>query len=184
MTQNAQKVSNYLVKYYNIAQCQMPTQVLLKNPYINLEQSFATWVAHSLFFYSRKIMLFIQTIHNFWRKCSLKLISCINMMKASFLEDPWSSTYSFLTTKFCLDNLYSTPISQPLDATLHKVCMCYSDTFLNHTQIIFNRCVVRWESNNKHQKSTCMKKIGLCLHILLTTPHSIVNTIEKLYIFN
>lgn len=31
-------------------------------------------------------------------------------------------------------------------------------------------------SKNKHHEDTCLKKIGICLQISLTTPHAIVNT--------
>ena len=36
---------------------------------------------------------------------------------------------------------------------------------------------------NKQHKDTCLEASGLCLHILLTTPHSTVNTIERTYVF-
>ena len=35
----------------------------------------------------------------------------------------------------------------------------------------------KWGSKSKHHKDTCLKEIGLHLQILVTTPHSIVNTI-------
>ena len=47
--------------------------------------------------------------------------------------------------------------------------------FLNRTPI-FDWCVpLRWRSKNKHDKDTCSEEIALCLQILLTTPHSVVN---------
>ena len=65
----------------------------------------------------------------------------------------------------------------------HKVRRCYSVNFLNWRPI-FDWCVVRWASKNKHHKHTCSKEIGLHLQILLSIPHSIVNTLERTYVFN
>ena len=50
-------------------------------------------------------------------------------------------------------------------------------TFLNGTPT-FDCCVIRWGSKNKHHKNTCLKRSGLYLQILLTTPHSTMTTIE------
>lgn len=45
--------------------------------------------------------------------------------------------------------------------------------------------MVRWGSKFKHHKITYLKvEIGLCLQILLTNSHSIMNTIKKAYVFN
>ena len=62
----------------------------------------------------------------------------------------------------------------------------YADVFrllflIEH--LIFDRCVVQRGSKNKHHEHTCSKEIGH-LQILLTSPHSIVNAIERTYVSN
>ena len=48
-------------------------------------------------------------------------------------------------------------------------------TFLNHT-LIFDSAMIRWRSKNKHHTYTswCLKKNGLHLQVLLTTPYFII----------
>ena len=78
-----------------------------------------------------------------------------------------------------------------IQSTLHakapeiQVCSSSSITvlFLDSTPI-FTWCLARWGSRNKHHKSTCSKEIGRCLLILITTLHSIVNTIGRTYVFS
>ena len=63
---------------------------------------------------------------------------------------------------------------------------CYSITFLNWTPI-FDWCVSRWGSKNKHHKGICFKEICVCfreIQILLTTSHSVVNTFRRTYVFS
>ena len=36
--------------------------------------------------------------------------------------------------------------------------------------------------DDERRKDTCVKVIGLCLQILLTTPHSSMNTIGRTYV--
>ena len=63
---------------------------------------------------------------------------------------------------------------------------CNLVTFLNQT-CSFDWSEVRWGSKNKHHKYTCLKGIGPHIqknHVLLTTPHSVVNTIGKSYVFS
>lgn len=59
---------------------------------------------------------------------------------------------------------------------LHKahILKCYWLIFIYWTRI-FQWCVVRFGSRNKHQRDTCLKKITLHLQKLSTTLHSIVN---------
>ena len=65
---------------------------------------------------------------------------------------------------------------------LHKSCKCYSIIFQNRTPKV-DWDVVRWGLKNKHHIGTCLKEVGLCLHVLLTSPQSIVNTIGRTYVF-
>ena len=51
-----------------------------------------------------------------------------------------------------------------------QVCRCYSIAFLNRT-LMFNWCVVRWGSKNKHHKIACIKEIGLHVQILVLRTH-------------
>ena len=62
--------------------------------------------------------------------------------------------------------------------SLSKVCRCYVVTFLNWTSR-FGWYVVRWGSKSKHRKDTCLKESGLRLQILITTLHSIPNTVGR-----
>ena len=49
---------------------------------------------------------------------------------------------------------------------------------------VFDWYVVQWGSKSKHHEDTHLNEIGLCLQILLTTLHSIVNTIGRTYVVN
>ena len=51
--------------------------------------------------------------------------------------------------------------------------------FLNKTPIFDQHTRLREDQRNNHHNDTCSKTIELCLHILSTTPHSIVNTTKK-----
>ena len=66
---------------------------------------------------------------------------------------------------------------------LLKVCGCYVVTFLNWTPR-FDWYVVQYGSKNKHHTYTCLKEIRLCLQILITTLHLIMNTIGRTYVLN
>ena len=61
----------------------------------------------------------------------------------------------------------------------YKICGCYVITFLNRTPRI-DWYVVR--SKSKHHKHICLKEIELGLQIVLTTLHSIVNSIGRTYV--
>ena len=55
--------------------------------------------------------------------------------------------------------------------------------FLNRTPRF--HCYVVWRgSKSKHHKDTCLNEIGQCLQILITTLHSIMNTIGRTYLSN
>ena len=66
----------------------------------------------------------------------------------------------------------------------YKVSRCYSVTLFNWTPI-FDWCVVRSQSRTKHYKDMSLvhKEIGLSHQMLLTTPHSIVNIVERTHEF-
>ena len=66
-------------------------------------------------------------------------------------------------------------------STSCKVCEYDLDTFLNRTPI-FDQCVVRWWLKRLSMGIWCLKEVGFLLQILLTTPCSIVATIEKTYV--
>ena len=40
-----------------------------------------------------------------------------------------------------------------------------------------------WFDDNKHHKDTSVRAIGSRIQIILSTPHSIVNTIGETYVF-
>ena len=42
--------------------------------------------------------------------------------------------------------------------------------------------VVWWGSKSKHHQDTCSSEIGVCLHVLITTLHSLVITIGRIYV--
>ena len=50
------------------------------------------------------------------------------------------------------------------------MCGCHSNLFFNQP-LIFEWCVVRSRSKNKHHEDMCFKKIGLYLQILLNPLH-------------
>ena len=54
----------------------------------------------------------------------------------------------------------------------------YSIIFLNRTPI-FDWCVVRWGSRNKHHKDTYLKDIRLCLHGSSTTANSFIELMAR-----
>ena len=53
-------------------------------------------------------------------------------------------------------------------------------SFLNRTPNTFDWYVIWQGSKNKHHKDTCLKEIGQCHVILITSLHSIVNTIVRI----
>ena len=55
---------------------------------------------------------------------------------------------------------------------MYEVCGCYLVTFPNQTPI-FDWCVFRWGSKNKHHEDTSLKEVGLHLKKLSFTPHSV-----------
>ena len=53
--------------------------------------------------------------------------------------------------------------------------------FLNQA-LILDSCVVQWGSKSKHHKDICLKEIGLCLEILITTLHLIKFLFRRTYV--
>ena len=49
---------------------------------------------------------------------------------------------------------------------------------------MFDWCVVRCGSKNKHFKDASSKKFRLCLRISILAPYSIVNIIGRTYVFS
>ena len=65
---------------------------------------------------------------------------------------------------------------------MFEVCGCHSVTFLiGHLYLIGVR--LGETKKNINHKDTCLKEIGICLQISLTTPHSTMITIGKICAF-
>ena len=64
---------------------------------------------------------------------------------------------------------------------IHTVDRCYLFCFVNRDPI-FDWCVVQRGSKGKHQEATCLKEIGLCSPILITTLHSTMNMTRRTYV--
>lgn len=83
---------------------------------------------------------------------------------------------------FIMDEFTQTPWILGSLQWVSKACGCYLVTFLDRTPI-FVSCMVFGEDKKRnvvktHKKETC-EEIGQHLHILLITPHSIMNTIKR-----
>jgi len=89
-----------------------------------------------------------------------------------FLELLFLINYPFIHPCFASFLLFSNMVSTqqvPWLALLLHVMLygCYLVIFLNRASI-FDLCVNKWVSKNKHHKDTCLKENGPCLQYLLT----------------
>ena len=92
-----------------------------------------------------------------------KRVLDISDTKICFLEC-WGFPFAIWPKSWCYMN-YA--------AQRHTNMQVLFNYFLNLT-LVFDWCVDRWRSKS----NTCLNKIGLCLSMLLTNRHSIVNTIS------
>jgi hypothetical protein len=99
------------------------------------------------------------------------------------LQIAWIDMLNCLLKKYKVNSIHQTISSRCMWKNPCKVCGCYSATFLNRTPV-FDWCVVWQGSKNKHHRDTFLKEIGLHFEVILSTTHSIVNTIGKTYVFN
>ena len=110
---------------------------------------------------------------------SINIISKSNSRLEAFPHPIWSS-HAFIihhqvNTLFLLEWL------DKIHHLLYIRFTCVIRSFFLNWIPIFDGCVFRWGSKNKHYKDTCLKKIELQLQILVTTPHSFVDTIRRTY---
>ena len=103
------------------------------------------------------------------------------MSVSCFLKMEWKRVLDISDTKICFLECWGFPFAiwpkswcyMNYVAQRHTNMQVLFNYFLNLT-LVFDWCVDRWRSKS----NTCLNKIGLCLSMLLTNRHSIVNTIS------
>ena len=97
----------------------------------------------------------------------------------TFLKARISSKYS---SNYFVSSMASKSLSNT-QAFFFLVCMYYSATFSFGPLYLIGMWFGDVNQKNKHQKDAFLKEIGVHLQALLTTPHSIVNTIGRRCVF-